>query len=464
MFSVRHGLVLCFALVVLLTGSSFALAGGDLGPLPDTIFADGFESGDVSVWTLAFSYCGDNLANGLEECDGTDLAGLTCAALGFSGGGVPGCTGCCTAATVTCVGNHTLGYERIPQTLHTGDLTRVRWHPSGRFALILTDGSKVLRYDTDTDLVTEATDLGATAEPVDLDAAWNGQLFLIVGSDNGVGRYWEATVNSGDILSFSAPGSITTGSPVAVRAQPHSGHEWAIAIRTGVFGSNFIALWNESEGLHTEVSYTAGAGVSDLMWRQTSLQTPATEVVISHGWNGADSKTFELDTGLIVDNGFPGPGFSGNLGGAGWRGCAGTYGFMTAWSNNRVIVYDGTWAATILPGSVSSISPNAVGWRSDGTRALVVGRAVFPTPLRATVYEHQPGTAVAYDDMAWVDVSIPDFDQPPWLGNSNQHLLDVDWQPQSDCDGGLIAGMDDGTPGFGLLIRFFDSGDSDCTP
>jgi len=427
------------------------------------IFADGFESGDVSGWTLAFSSCGDNLANGPEQCDGTDLAGLTCAALGFSGGGVPQCTTCCTAATITCAGDHEFGYERITQTLHTGDLTKVSWHRSGRFALILTDGGKVLRYDADTGLVIEATDLGATALPTDIDAAWNGQRFLITGADLGVGQIWEVEVASADVLSFSPPITVSTGTPVAVEAQPRGGREWALAIRTAVFTTNYIGLWNAIDGLHTEVGYTTTAGVWDLMWRQTSLHTPAAEIVISHGFNGADSRTFEVDTGLVVGNGYPGAAFSGNLGGAGWRGCSGTYGLITAWSNNRVIVYDGSWTATILPGSVTAISPQAVGWRGDGTRAVVVGRVVG-APLSATVYEHQPGMAVAYDDAAWVDVSIPDFDQPPWSGNTNQYLLDVDWQPQSNCDGGLIVGRDDGTPGFGLLIRFYDSGDSDCTP
>jgi len=464
MHGLRSGLVLFLALVVLLTGSSLAVAGSDLGPPPDTIFADGFESGDVSGWTLAFSSCGDNLANGPEQCDGTDLAGLTCAALGFSGGGVPQCTSCCTAATITCAGNHVFSYERLPQTLHTGDLTKVQWHRSGRFALILTDGSKVLRYDIATGLVTEATDLGATAQPADIDAAWNGQTFLIVGTDHGFGQVWKVDVAPGDVLTFSPADSVTSGSPVAVRSQPRVGREWAIAITTTTWGVNVIGLWNRQTGLHTEVGYSATGGVWDLMWRQTSIFGAANEVIISHGSSGADSKTFEVDTGLVVGNGYPGGGFSGNLGGAGWRGCGGTFGFITAWSNNRVIVYDGSWTATILPGSVGSISPQAVGWRGDGTRAVVVGRVVNPAPPRATVYEHQPGMAVAYDDTAWVDVSIPDFDQPPWSGNTNQHLLDVDWQPQSDCDGGLIVGMDDGTPGNGLLIRFYDSGDSDCTP
>jgi len=456
MYGLRRSRVLFFAVVLLI---STALLGANTTIGPDTIFEDGFETGDVSGWTLAFDSCGDDLANGTEQCDGTDLGGLTCAALGFSGGGNPQCTTCCTAATITCAGDHAIGYERIAQTLHTGDLTRLRWHRSGRFALILTDSDTVLRYDADTSLVSVAADLGATALPADIDASWNGERFLIVGSDLGVGKIWPVAVATGDVLSFPPPITLSSGTPVAVAAQPRGGREWAIAIRTAVSTTNYIGLWNAIDGLHTEVGYNATAGVWDLMWRQMTLFGTADEVVISLGWNGADSKTFEIDTGLVVGNGWPPS--HGNAGGAGWRGCAGTYGMFTGWSSNKVYVYDGTWVLTTLPGT--PLAPWSVGWRSDGTRALVVGDA-GGSPLQASVRDHQAGMTTTYDDTTWVDAAIPNFDQSPWFGNNSQWLFDVDWQPQSDCDGGLIVGTDDGTPGFGLLIRFYDSGDADCLP
>lgn len=456
MYGLRGHLVVLIACSIWSIGSFAAEADTALGP--DTIFEDGFETGDVSGWTLAFDSCGDDLANGTEQCDGTDLGGLTCAALGFSGGGNPQCTTCCTAATITCVGDHAIGYERIAQTLHTGDLVKVKWHRSGRFALILTDSGAVLRYDADTGQVSVATDLGATALPADIDASWNGQRFLIVGSDLGVGKIWPVAVAPGDVLSFPPPITVSSGTPVAVAAQPRGGREWTIAIRTDVFVTNVIGLWNGVDGLHTEVGYTAGAWVSDLMWRQTTLFGVANDVILSHGLQGADSKTFEVDTGMVVANGWP-P--WGNAGSAEWRGCAGTYGMFAGISSNRVYVYDGSWFDTILPGLPLTVW--SVGWRPDGTRALVVGR-VGGTPLRASVRDHQAGMTVTYDDTTWFDAAIPDFHLDPWFGNNTQWLFDVDWQPQSDCDGGLIVGTNDGASGDGLLIRFFDTGDADCLP
>jgi hypothetical protein len=42
-------------------------------------------------------------------------------------------------------------------------------------------------------------------------------------------------------------------------------------------------------------------------------------------------------------------------------------------------------------------------------------------------------------------------------------LFDVDWRPRSTCDEGLIVGSDAGGPDYGLLIRFYDADDADCS-
>jgi hypothetical protein len=52
-------------------------------------------------------YCGDDQVNGLEPCDGADVGGMTCAALGYLGEVVPlGCTDECafSGASCTCGG------------------------------------------------------------------------------------------------------------------------------------------------------------------------------------------------------------------------------------------------------------------------------------------------------------------------------------------------------------------------
>ena len=109
-------------------------------------------------------------------------------------------------------------------------------------------------------------------------------------------------------------------------------------------------------------------------------------------------------------------------------------------------------------------SPNAVGWRPDGGRALIVGRAVG-SPLEATVVDHRPLQATGFNAAALLDVSIQGFGVTPWFGNSNVHLLDVDWRPGTLCDEGLIVGTDNGTswsPTFGLALRFVDPDDPWC--
>lgn len=45
--------------------------------------------------------CGDNIKNGLEQCDGTDLGGIGCQELGFTSG-TPGCTVLCKFNTSSC--------------------------------------------------------------------------------------------------------------------------------------------------------------------------------------------------------------------------------------------------------------------------------------------------------------------------------------------------------------------------
>ena len=63
-------------------------------------------------------------------------------------------------------------------------------------------------------------------------------------------------------------------------------------------------------------------------------------------------------------------------------------------------------------------------------------------------------------------MSIQNFNLTPWFGSFNTYLMDVAWRPGS-CDEGLIVGQDNGTstsPTFGVAIRFYDTGQSQCVP
>ena len=48
----------------------------ELTPNDGTNFGDGVNSTEVEIVTLTL--CGNNVAEGIEKCDGTDLAGETC--------------------------------------------------------------------------------------------------------------------------------------------------------------------------------------------------------------------------------------------------------------------------------------------------------------------------------------------------------------------------------------------------
>jgi hypothetical protein len=57
-------------------------------------------SGNIDI-TVATNVCGDNVATGIEDCDGTDLNDRTCTNLGYDGGTL-GCDASCSFDTTDC--------------------------------------------------------------------------------------------------------------------------------------------------------------------------------------------------------------------------------------------------------------------------------------------------------------------------------------------------------------------------
>src|SRR5690606_9901505 len=151
----------------------------------------------------------------------------------------------------------------------------------------------------------------------------------------------------------------------------------------------------------------------------------------------------------------------GNAGFAAWRP-GGAFGFVSGWSSNKVYVFDGAWTMATLP-LPTGMGPQGIGWKPDGTRALIVGRALVNY---ASVVEYRGGWEAGFSSGAFVNQSIPAFNEAPWFGNtSSQYLLAVDWRPNTACDSGLIVGTDNGTsnsPTHGLIVRFHDAADPAC--
>jgi hypothetical protein len=83
-----------------LAGQSCTSAGYDGGTLACT---DHCEFG-LDACTGTGPTCGDDYAEGFEECDGADLVAANCRTLGYENIGVLGCTDSCTYSTTGCTG------------------------------------------------------------------------------------------------------------------------------------------------------------------------------------------------------------------------------------------------------------------------------------------------------------------------------------------------------------------------
>ncbi|MCO4763420.1 MAG: hypothetical protein KC502_18025 [Myxococcales bacterium] len=352
-------------------------------------------------------------------------------------------------------------YERVPNIIAKDDLFAVRWHPSGKWALILGRKGLVLRYDVPGQLK-KVVSLGKTVSAIEVAA--DGSFFLIIGTDKqDVGQIWRLNVDGTGQLKPAVASKVSLGIPVAI-ARSSQG-KWAIGSRTSKGSINYVFTWDPVTGLSAPKGFNAYGGLTDILWAEAKLpQFGNSEVLLTtHGYNGSAGKAWLLATGDIIDNGWKSS--FGNAGRGAWRP-GGSYGIVLGSSSNKVYAYNGAWTKTQLPNVGTAANPHSIAWKPDGTRALVVGRAIGPG-LSGTVLELQAGHGKTYDPTAWVKASIPDFDKTPWFAKSNTHLLDADWRPGGGCDEGLIVASDTGTswsPTFGILIRFYDSGDPACAP
>ncbi len=356
---------------------------------------------------------------------------------------------------------HHMLYDRIGNIALLDDLSRVAFHPSGDFAVLVGTGGKLAHYAAGASAITAGPVLGGSI--ADLAADPSGAYLLAAGTDKaGDGVLYRITA-SADGIGATATSALTQGGGVSVVPSPE-GARFAIGTskKSGSVYINTILIWQDGVGVVASKTY-ADAGLRDLMWASPALWGGSDAIITGDGVNGAASRTWVLDTDLLAGNGWS-LGF-GNPGGGGWRP-GGGYGAFTGWTSNKLYVYDGAWTIATLPDTNTGASPNAIAWSPDGRRALIVGRALG-SPLRAIVVEHRPLGTAAFDSSAFIEMSVPAFDASPWFGNSNVHLQDVAWRPGAGCAEGLIVASDTGStfsPGFGIVIRFRDGDDAACWP
>lgn len=344
-------------------------------------------------------------------------------------------------------------YHVVPNLTIQDDIRKVSWHPDGQYAVVLGLKGQVAKIEFPAWTTTLITTLGKHV--ADIDVSLDGSTFAIVGrtaSDQGMLWLYSPETDTTDEIE------IPTGEPMAIAREPGS-NRFAIGTRHAN-NINMLYTYAPETGLSAPKGYN-GPGISDLMWGDPALTPGSANVITSDGLNGAGSQTWIVLNNTVTSNAWPAS--FGNPGGAAWKP-GGSYGVVTGVSSNKLYVFNGSWSKSTLPVGTAS-SPNAVGWRQDGKRALIVGRAIG-NPLSATVIEHRPGTDGGFDGL-FVDQSIVNFDGAPFFGHGNMHLLDVAWRPNSVCDEGLIVGSDKGSsfnPAFGLIVYYYDTADPACTP
>ncbi len=354
-------------------------------------------------------------------------------------------------------GNGAFAYQRITNITYQDDFTRVAWHPSGRFALILGTVGKVIKYDATTRALSLVQSLGTSL--ADLEASPDGTYFLIVGLQSTTSHLWRINVGANDALAAATDLGTMTGTVMAISRE--AGTSRFAMVTRGNPSINYLYLWT-SAGLSAPKTYNASGGAMSLMWGAPSLYAGSANVITGDGVNGADSRSWIEASNLIVGNNWS-PGFGNPTGGA-WQP-GGGWGAFCGWSSDKLYVYDGAWSLLTLPGVNNGISPQSLAFRADGQRGLVVGRP-SGNPLQGTVIEYRANGSATATAADFSNVSIQNFNLSPWFGSFNTSLTDVAWRPGS-CDEGLIVGMDNGTvtsPTFGVAIRFYDTGQSQCVP
>ena len=160
-----------------------------------------------------------------------------------------------------------LSYHLIPNFKILNDIHRVKWHPSGDFAVLIGAGGVIATYTESTGQVAEAMTINATF--TDLDVAHTGAYFVVTGYDKSKASHiWQLLVKADHSLSLGVSTPLNNGIVRAAAVQPGS-TDVALASSAGN-NVNFLMLWTIDDGIKKLKGYNS-CGVSDVMWAKPSL-------------------------------------------------------------------------------------------------------------------------------------------------------------------------------------------------
>ncbi len=381
---------------------------------------------------------------GASGAGGTSGASGTSGAAGSGGaGGASGSSG--TAGTGGAGGAVDRGayqYDPIP-AFGLVNPKATAFHPSGAYALILNGRDTVWRFDSTTRMLTQVGAAGTNVAWRDLAFQRDGENAVLLGNDT--------TGNAGRIYLFDhTTGAVTEMANQRFAGGTYESIEWRNASTPAKLlgqipssGSGYIAwIWpfevatgRASSGV--KVTPTP-AGCQDLGLATDAFDFPATAVVC--GVNGAH--VFHIDSG---ENVVPHTGNAGNTSRIASRPQH-DYSLAVGWSGNRLYRFErGAWQTGFTQPQVAG--GFQVEFDSLGARAIVLGGLGGSV---GQVYEYRHDL---FTDADLTDVSIQNFDQPPYNADGFVQLNDAGWR--SGCDAGLIVGGSDTlTSKKGYVIRF----------
>lgn len=365
-------------------------------------------------------------------------------------------------------------YTRVPIG-GMREAVRVAFHPDGQYAIILNNTNIVHVLDWETQ---EATRFDLTPPDADrvvwFDLAFDpsGEFALLVGaeedgdaSEGVIYRFdddaWRSLNNQEVIFSVYEQRS---AHPLVAVEYPWEGGDPIFLERRSspnvatLRGFNPIAgQWN---GFAT--SETSDAACDDFAFANNEFGEPGMLVVCGQSGTEVLYYTEIGDIGEWRRN--PGNNNLGNVSRvAAYPG--GDYALIVSWSGRSVYRFElGQLNDYSDAPRYSRLGIWSPAFQPNGRRALIVGRAGI-SPSRGTTieYRHDLYDCVNTDnDCDLTEVSIPNFDAPPWNADRNERLNEAAFHP--GCDGGLLVGGYSNFNGSSGLVARFQIVGGDAVP